>query len=62
MADRCVVVYMGVLIALIQNKHHDKDGEEEFFECASPEEEGLRGLYGSVGTVLCREWIQQVPI
>lgn len=44
-----------------------KNGEEEIFpchkeiECGSPEEEGLRGLYGSVGAVLCGEWIQQVP-
>lgn len=47
--------------------HTKKNGEEEIFpchngiECGSPEEEGLRGLYGSVGAVLCGEWIQQVP-
>ena len=48
-------------------KKKKKSWEGEIFpchngiECGSPEEEGLRGLCGSVGAVLCGEWIQQVP-
>lgn len=58
---------MGLFEARTLTKKKKKNGEEEIFpchngiECGSPEEEGLRGLYGSVGAVLCGEWIQQVP-
>lgn len=55
------------LFEATDKKKGEENGEEEIFpchngiDCGSPEEEGLRGLYGSVGAVLCGEWIQQVP-